>query len=102
MAVNRYVYEVYVKARCPLVTKEKPWLLPLSSGDLVRVTSRGKSMTICGPKLADPRLPCQHATGKTSNQSRNLYTPAVACYVDEAHLMKYFDRMVACFREIEA
>jgi hypothetical protein len=100
-AVNRYVYEVYVKARSPLVTKEKPWLVPLS-GDLVRVTSRGKSMTICGPKLADPRLPCQQATGKTSNQSRNLYTPAVAGYVDEAHLMKYFDRMVACFREIEA
>ena len=100
-AVNRYVYEVYVKARCPLVTKDKPWLIPLS-GDLVRVTSRGKSMTICGPKLADPRLPCQQATGKTSNQSRNLYTPAVAGYVDEAHLMKYFDRMVACFREIEA
>ena len=100
-AVNRYVYEVYVKARCPLVTKDKPWLIPLS-GDLVRVTSRGKSMTICGPKLADPRLPCQQATGKTSNQSRNLYTPAVAGYVDEAHLMNYFDRMVACFREIEA
>ena len=100
-AVNRYVYEVYVKARCPLVTKEKPWLLPLT-GDLVRVTSRGKSITMCGPKLADPRLPCQQATGKTSNQSRNLYTPAVAGYVDEAHLMKYFDRMVACFRDIEA
>jgi hypothetical protein len=100
-AVNRYVYEVYVKARCPLVTKEKPWLIPLT-GDLVRVTSRGKSMTLCGPKIADPRLPCQQATGKTSNQSRNLYTPAVAGYVDEAHLMKYFDRMVACFREIEA
>jgi hypothetical protein len=82
------------------VTKEKPWLLPLS-GNLVRVTSRGKSMTICGPKLADPRLPSQQATGKTSNQSRNLYTPAVAGYVDEANLMKYFDRMVACFREIE-
>ncbi len=46
-------------------------------------------MTICGPKLVDPRLPCQQATGKTSNQSSNLYTPAVAGYVDEAHLMKY-------------
>ena len=100
-AVNRYVYEIYVKARCPLVTKEKPWLVPLS-GDLVRVTSRGKSMTMCGPKIADARLPCQQATGKTSNQSRSLYTPAVAGYVDEAHLMKYFDRMIACFREIEA
>jgi hypothetical protein len=99
-AVNRYVYEVYVKARSALVTKDKPWLVALS-GDLVRVTTRGKSMTICGPKLVDPRLPCQQATGKTSNQSRNLYTPAVAGYVDEAHLMKYFDRMVDCFRVIQ-
>jgi hypothetical protein len=23
--VNRYVYEIYVKSRCDLVTKEKPW-----------------------------------------------------------------------------
>ena len=99
-AVNRYVYEVYVKARSALVTRDKPWLVALS-GDLVRVTTRGKSMTICGPKLVDPRLPCQQATGKTSNQSRNLYTPAVAGYVDEAHLMKYFDRMVDCFRVIQ-
>jgi hypothetical protein len=99
-AVNRYVYEVYVKARSALVTKEKPWLVALS-GDLVRVTTRGTSMTICGPKLVDPRLPCQQATGKTSNQSRCLYTPAVAGYVDEAHLMKYFDRLVDCFREIQ-
>jgi hypothetical protein len=51
-AVNRYVYEVYVKARSSLVTKDKPWLVALS-GDLVRVTTRGKSMTICGPKLVD-------------------------------------------------
>jgi hypothetical protein len=100
-AVNRYVYEVYVKARSPLVTKEKPWLVPLS-GDLVRVNSRGNSITMCGPKIADARLPCQQATAKTSNQSRNLYTPAVAGYVDEAHVMKYFDRMVNCFRDIEA
>ena len=99
-AVNRYVFEVYVKARSALVTKEKPWLVALS-GDLVRVTTRGTSMTICGPKLVDPRLPCQQATGKTSNQSRCLYTPAVAGYVDEAHLMKYFDRLVDCFREIQ-
>ena len=99
-AVNRYVYEIYVKARSALVTQAKPWFVALS-GDLVRVTTRGKSMTICGPKLVDPRLPCQQATGKTSNQSRNLYTPAVAGYVDEAHLMKYFDRLVDCFREIQ-
>jgi hypothetical protein len=98
--VNRYVYEIYVKARSLLVTKDKPWVLPLT-GDLARVSTRGKAITICGPKQADPRLPCQQATGKTSNQSRNLYTPAVAGYVDEAQLMKYFDRMVECFREIQ-
>jgi hypothetical protein len=37
MAANRYVYEVYVKAGSPLVTKGKPWIVP-RSGDLVRVT----------------------------------------------------------------
>jgi hypothetical protein len=98
--VNRYVYEVYVKARCPLVTKDHPWIVSLS-GDLARVSTRGKSITMMGPKITDPRLPCQQATGKTSNQSRNLYTPAAAGYVDETHLMKYFDLMVASFREIQ-
>ena len=39
--VNRYVYEVYVKARCPLVTKDQPWIVSLS-GDLARVSTRGK------------------------------------------------------------
>jgi hypothetical protein len=57
---------------------------------------------MCGPKEADPRLACQQATGKTSNQSQNMYTPAVAGYVDESNVMKYFDKMVNCFREIEA
>ena len=98
--VNRYVYEIYVKARCPLVTKDQPWIVSLS-GDLARVSTRGKAITMMGPKITDPRLPCQQATGKTSNQSRNLYTPAAAGYVDETHLMKYFDRMVAAFREIQ-
>ena len=98
--VNRYVYEIYVKARSPLVTKKCPWIVPLT-GDLARVSTRGKAITMCGPKQSDPRLPCQHGTGKTSNQSRNLYTPAVAGFVDEAHLMQYFDRMVACFKDIE-
>ena len=35
------------------------------------------------------------------NQSRNLYTPAVAGYTDEKHIMPYFDEMVAAFMEIE-
>ena len=74
--------------------------MPLT-GDLARVSSRGKAITMCGPKISDPRLTCQQATGKTSNQSRNLYTPAVAGYVDEKHIMKYFDRMVECFREFK-
>ena len=98
--VNRYVYEIYVKARSPLVTKTRPWIVPLT-GDLARVSTRGKAITMCGPKQSDPRLPCQQGTGKTSNQSRNLYTPAVAGYVNEAHLMQYFDRMVSCFKDIE-
>jgi hypothetical protein len=99
-AVNRYVYEIYVKARIPMVTKQNPFIVPLT-GDLARVSARGKSITLCGPKLSDPRLNCQQATGKTSNQSRNLYTPAVGGYVDEEHIMKYFDRMVVCFRDIQ-
>ena len=100
-AVNRYVYEVYVKERCPLVTQKAPWIVPLT-GDLARVSSRGKAITMCGPKISDPRMACQQATGKTSNQSRNMYTPAVAGFVDESYLMKYFDRMVECFRDIQA
>ena len=99
--VNRYVYEVYVKARCASATVEQPWIVPLT-GDLAIVSGRGKQLTMCGPKEADPRLACQQATGKTSNQSRNMYTPAVAGYVDESNVMKYFDKMVNCFREIEA
>ena len=99
--VNRYVYEIYVKARSTLVTKEKPWIVPLT-GDLARVNYRGKAITMAGPKRADPRLPCQGGTMKTSNQSREMYTPAVAGYVDEGHVMKYFDAMVASFREIES
>ena len=99
-AVNRYVYEIYVKARCPLVTKEDPWMIPIT-GDLARVNFRGKAITMGGPKRADPRLPCQQKTMKTSNQSREMYTPAVAGYVDEGHIMPYFKAMVAAFDEIE-
>ncbi len=40
-------------------------------------------------------------TMKSSNQSRNLYTPAVYGYVNESYVMKYFDEMVAAFRQIE-
>jgi hypothetical protein len=99
-AVNRYVYEIYVKARCDLVTKDKPWKLAVT-GDLARVNFRGKAITIGGPKQVDPRLPSQEKKGKTSNQSREMYTPAVAGYVDEGYIMTYFNAMVAAFREIE-
>jgi hypothetical protein len=99
-AVNRYVYEIYVKARCDLVTKEKPWQVALT-GDLARVNYRGKAITIGGPKQVDARLASQGKTGKTSNQSREMYTPAVAGYVNEGYIMTYFNAMVAAFREIE-
>jgi hypothetical protein len=39
--------------------------------------------------------------GKQSVQTANLYTPAVAGYVNEGYVMKYFDEMVAAFRAIE-
>ena len=99
--VNRYVYEIYVKARSAGVTKDNPWKIALT-GDLARVNFRGKAITLAGPKRVDPRLPCQGKTMKTSNQSRELYTPAVAGYVDEGYIMKYFDELVAEFRIIEA
>ncbi len=98
-AANRYVYEIYVKARCDLVTKDKPWKVAVR-GDLARVNFRGKEITIGGPKQVDPRLPCQAMKGKTSNQSREMYTPAIAGYVDEGYIMTYFNAMVASFREI--
>jgi hypothetical protein len=37
---------------------------------------------MCGVKETDPRLPSQFLTGKTMNQSKKLYTPAVAGYTD--------------------
>ena len=99
--MNRYIYEVYQKtAMNSLVTKNNPWIIPLT-GDLARVSLRGKGITMCGVKEADPRLPSQLLTGKTMNHSKNLYTPAVAGYTDEKKMMPYFDEMVAAFMEIE-
>ena len=99
--VNRYVYEVYYKAALNAsVTKTSHWMVPVT-GDLARVNLRGKGITMCGVKEADPRLPSQILTGKTMNQSRNLYTPAVAGYTDEKNMMPFFDEMVAAFIEIE-
>ena len=98
--VNRYVYEIYAKLNDTTVTKDNPWIIPVT-GDLARVSYRGKGITMCGPKEADPRLPSQRLTGKTMNQSRKLYTPAVAGYTSEADMMPYFDKLVNAFMQIE-
>ena len=114
--VNRYVYETYFKSNNDFVTKEKPWIVPVT-GDLARVSFRGKGITMCGPKEADPRLPSQHGgytrrgngtresrigdPTKTMNQSRKLYTPAVAGYTNEADMMPFFKELVDAFYEIE-
>jgi hypothetical protein len=75
--VNRYVYEVYYKLdpQAELAPAENPWLIPLT-GDLARVSFRGKHVTMCGVKQGDRRLPSQKETVKSMNQSRHMYTPA--------------------------
>ena len=100
--VNRYVYEVYYKLDpdCQLAPASDPFMVPLS-GDLCRVSVRGKSITMCGVKQADRRLPSQKLTGKTMNQSRHMYTPAMAGYKNEASIMPLFKDFVQAFREIE-
>ncbi len=100
--VNRYVYEVYCKLipHCELAPEDDPWLLPVT-GDLTRVSFRGKGITMCGVKQADAKLPSQKETGKTMNQSRHMCIPALAGYTDEKRMMPYFDEFVAAFREIE-
>ena len=99
-AVNRYIKTMYYDNRCDSVTKEDPWIIPLT-GDLVVTPKRGAHITVLGPKLADRRLVQQELTGKTMNQSSGMYTPAVAGFVDEAELMPYFHRLVDEFLQIE-
>jgi hypothetical protein len=71
--VNRYVYETYYKNNNDSVSKDKPWIVPVT-GDLARVSYRGKGITMCGPKEVDPRLPSQHGgytrRGNGTRQSR--------------------------------
>ena len=100
--VNRYVFEVYRKIDpdCVMAPEHDPWLVPLT-GDGTRVSYRGKSITMCGVKQADVRLPSQHETGKSMNQSRHMYIPALAGYTDESSIMPYFEDFVGAFREIE-
>ena len=62
-AVHRYVKRMYYDACCDSVTKEDPWVLPLT-GDLVVTSRRGAFVTVLGPKLADRRLVQQEQTGK--------------------------------------
>jgi hypothetical protein len=49
--VNRYVYETYYKNNNDSISKDKPWIVPVT-GDLARVSFRGKGITMCGPKEA--------------------------------------------------
>jgi hypothetical protein len=99
-AIYRYVKTIYYDACCDSANATAPWIVPLS-GDGVRTSQRGTFVTVMGPKLADPRLVQQSQTMKTTCQSRDMYTPAVAGYVDECTLMPYFHHMVAEFLRIE-
>ncbi len=99
-AVNRYVKTVYYDACCDSVNKEAPWIVPIT-GDGVVTSQRGTYATVLGPKMADHRLVLQEKTGKTMNQSREMYTPAVAGFLDESEIMPYFHLLVGEFLQIE-
>jgi hypothetical protein len=99
-AINLYVKAIYCDACCDGVSKANPFILPLS-GDLVRTSTRGKVVTVMGPKQSDTRLVNQERTGKSMCQSSALYTPAVAGLATEGELMGYFDCMVKEFQKIE-
>jgi hypothetical protein len=91
--IHRYVKTIYHDACCDTVTKDAPWIVPLT-GDGVVTSKRGAYVTVLGAKLADGRLVQQEQTGKTMNQSSAMYTPIVAGFADEGELMPYFYRMV--------
>ncbi len=73
------------------------------AGNLARISYRGKGITMCGVKEADPRLASQKLTGETMNQSKNLYPPAVAGAIRrwKNNDNFVFDEMVEAFMEIE-
>ena len=75
--------------------KEDPWVVA-PTGDYVGTSRRGAFVTVLCTKLADRRLVQQELTGKTENQSRDMYTPSVAGFVDEAELMPYYHRLKTC------
>jgi hypothetical protein len=68
--VNRYVHEEYCKLdpHYELAPEDDPWLLPVT-GDLTRVSFRGKAITMCGAKQADARLLSQKETGWENHES---------------------------------
>ena len=85
-AINRYVKTIYHDACCDTVTKDAPWIVPLT-GDGVVTSKRGAYVTVLGAKLADGRLVQQEQTGKTMNQSSAMYTPIVAILPTHAQQM---------------
>ncbi len=80
MGVSRMVsigmYTKYIVKSIHFVKRPRHMILGLFqlTGDGTRVSYRGKSITMCGVKQADARLPSQHETGKTMNQSRHIPT----------------------------
>ncbi len=70
-------------------------------GDGVRTSTRGGFVTVVGLKMADHRLVNQEHSGKTMFQGSDMYTPAVAGYVDENGLMQFFHLLVKECLKIE-
>ena len=101
--VHRYIKTVYYDKWDTRVTADDPYVVVLT-GDLARVSLKGKFVTLCGAKECDRRLKSQKQTvghQNNMNQSRTLYVPAAAGYVDESDLMPYFEQLLELFVEVE-
>jgi len=101
--VHRYIKAVYYDKWDTRVTTDDPYVVVLT-GDLARVSLKGKFVTLCGAKECDRRLKSQKQTvghQNNMNQSRTLYVPAAAGYVDESDLMPYFEQLLELFVEVE-
>lgn len=101
--VHRYIKAVYYDKWDTRVTADDPYVVVLT-GDLARVSLKGKFVTLCGAKECDRRLKSQKQTvghQNNMNQSRTLYVPAAAGYVDESDLMPYFEQLLEFFVEVE-
>ena len=100
-AINMYVKVIYYDACCDGVTKQDPWIVPIT-GDAARTSQRGTVVTVMGPKQSDRRLKTQDRTGKSLMcQASDMYTPAIAGYAKESELMPYFHALVNGFCKIE-